>query len=30
MNYYVESIPQETNNTCWAAAMAMLLQLWKA
>ena len=26
MNYYVESIPQETNNTCWAAAMAMLLQ----
>ncbi len=26
MEYHVQIIPQETNNTCWAAAMAMLLQ----
>jgi len=26
MDYYVGCIPQETTNTCWAAAMAMLLQ----
>ncbi len=26
MNYNVEIIPQQTRNSCWAAAMAMLLQ----
>jgi len=26
MEHFVELIPQESENTCWAAAMAMLLQ----
>lgn len=26
MQYYVQCVPQETTNTCWAAAMATLLQ----
>ncbi|MBX7103424.1 MAG: hypothetical protein K1X57_05060 [Gemmataceae bacterium] len=26
MEYHVEIIPQQTENTCWAASMAMLLQ----